>query len=142
MSSRRFNEESGEVSMRCRRVAESIRETTSKIVTSDLADPRIGFITVTKTSITSDLKVATVYVSVLGPEADRTKAMAALKHAAGFIKRRCGDQLQLRYTPEIRFEFDDGIDKQLRVSELLHEGKQDDPNDRLPVDAEEPQQDC
>jgi ribosome-binding factor A len=107
-------------SLRCRRVAESVKETLGRIVTQEMSDPRLGFVTVTNVKVSPDLRQARVFVSVLGAEGDRSKALAALKHAAGFLKRRCGDELKLRFTPNLRFEFDEGIDKSIRVSELLY----------------------
>jgi len=131
-------------SLRCRRVAESIKETVGRVVTQEMSDPRLGFVTVTSVKVSPDLRQARVFVSVLGAEADRSKALAALKHAAGFLKRRCGDELKLRFTPNLRFEFDEGIDKSIRVSELLYSQSEDASPEKLPPleegepEAEEP----
>ena len=119
-------------SLRCRRVAESIKEVAGRIVTQELSDPRIGFVTVTRVKVSPDLKQARVFFSVLGDGKQRDLALDALRHAAGFIKRRCGDELDLRYTPNLRFEFDEGIDKSIRVSELLYSQGDEEAPEKLP----------
>jgi ribosome-binding factor A len=132
-------EETSGPSLRCRRVAEALKEVLGQIITQELSDPRLGFVTVTRVKVSPDLRQARVFVSVLGEGADRSKTLAALQHAAGFIKRRCGDELELRFTPRLRFEFDEGIDKSIRVSELLYSEGQQPPPEKLPP-LEEPEQ--
>ncbi|MHC4915348.1 MAG: 30S ribosome-binding factor RbfA [Planctomycetota bacterium] len=125
-------------SLRCRRVAESIKEVAGRIITQELSDPRVGFVTVTRVKVSPDLKQARLFFSVLGAENERALALKALRHAAGFIKRRCGDELDLRYTPNLKFEFDEGIDKSIRVSELLYSESDDEAPAKLPP-LEEPE---
>ncbi len=133
----RSPDEAGGPSLRVRRVAEALKEVVGRVITQEISDPRLGFVTVTRVEVTRDLRDARVLVSVLGGEADRSKTLAALEHAAGFVKHRCGDELQLRFTPRISFEFDEGIDKSIRVSELLYEGKTGGPPEKLPPMVEE-----
>lgn len=122
----------GGESLRCRRVAEAIKEIAGQVVTQELADPRVGFITITRVKVSPDIRIARVYYSAFGGQADRAKAHAALQHAAGFVRRRVGDDLQLRFTPELIFQYDEGIDKSIRLSELLHEGDKTGPSEELP----------
>ena len=124
--------ESDGQSLRCRRVAEALKQVIGQVITQELSDPRTGFVTVTRVKVAADLKQARVMVTVLGEQSDRSKALAALRHAAGYIKRRCGDELQLRYTPYLEFEFDSGVDKSIRVSELLYSAGQEPPAEKLP----------
>lgn len=133
----RSPDEAGGPSLRVRRVAEAIKGVASRVITQELSDPRMGFVTVTRVELTRDLREARILVSVLGGDADRNKTLAALTHAAGFVKRRCSDELNMRYTPKIKIEFDEGIDKSIRVSELLYEGKQGGPPEKLPPMVEE-----
>ncbi len=119
-------------SLRCRRVAEALKEALGRIITQELSDPRLGFVTVTSVKISPHLKQAKVLVSALGGEAGRGKTLGALSHAAGFIKRRCGDELNLRFTPNLKFEFDDGIEKSIRVSELLYAEEDETSPEKLP----------
>jgi len=125
------DERSG-TSLRCRRVAEALKEVLGRTITQELSDPRLGFVTVTNVDVSPDLKSARVYVSVLGGEGGRGKTLGALRHAAGFMKRRCGDELDLRFTPNLKFELDEGIDKSIRVSELLYGGQQGEAPEKLP----------
>jgi ribosome-binding factor A len=124
--------ESDGQSLRCRRVAEALKEVCGQVITQELNDPRAGFVTVTRVKVTADLKHARVFVTVLGEESDRSKALAALKHAAGYIKRRCGDELKLRFTPYLAFELDRGVDRSIRVSELLYSASHEPPPEKLP----------
>jgi ribosome-binding factor A len=103
-----------------RRVNEALREVVSQGI-SDLKDPRIGFVTVTEVAASPDLRHATVYVSVLGPERKRTAALAGLESAHGILQARVNRELRLRRTPQLVFEYDRSIDRGVRLSKLLDE---------------------
>ena len=133
----RHHEEDGEP-LRVKRVAEAIKEEASLTITQKLADPRLGFVTVTRVKISRDLRDAVIYISILGGTSERSKALHALADAAGFIKRGIGDRLELRFTPNIRFEFDEGIDKSIRVAELLRQASEEPPPAPLKPLEEEP----
>ena len=122
----RHQAEDGEP-LRVKRVQEAIKEEAGIIITQQLTDPRLGFVTVTRVKVTRDLREAVIYVSVLGGSGQRSKTLHALKDATGFIKRACGDRLQLRFTPSLRIEFDVGIDKSIRVAELLRQASEEAP---------------
>lgn len=106
---------------RSERVAEEIREETARIIGAQLKDPRIGFVTVTRVSITPDLRFARVHVGVLGDEAQRDRSLNGLQRAAGFVRRELGKRLRMRHTPELQFQYDHGLDASERVAELLRE---------------------
>ncbi|MFO7675982.1 MAG: 30S ribosome-binding factor RbfA [bacterium] len=101
------------------RVADAIREVVARVVVEELGDPDIGFVTITRCSLTRDLKIATVFFSVLGDEARRRRTLAGLERAAGFVRRRLAQALELRRTPELRFRFDELQEHEYRVGELL-----------------------
>jgi ribosome-binding factor A len=103
------------------RLAEGIREEVAHIVSSELKDPRLGFITITRVEVTHDLGLARVLVSVLGDETERQRSMAALQSATGFVRREIGRRLRIRVVPEIEFRYDKGIDATDRVARLLEE---------------------
>jgi len=103
------------------RLAEEIREDVARIIGGQLKDPRIGFVTVTRVGLTPDLRTAHVHVGILGGGADRDKALAALRQAAGFVRRELGRRLHVRHTPEIAFHYDEGLDATERVAQLLEE---------------------
>ena len=103
------------------RLAVEIQEQVALIVGSDLKDPRIGFVTVTRVSLTHDLRYARIYVGVLGDRSQHERTLAGLRQAAGFIRRELGRRLRLRYTPELTFEYDKGLDATDRVAQLLEQ---------------------
>lgn len=93
----------------------------SDMLLRDLKDPRLGFVTVTGAEITRDLRLAKVYVSVLGSDQERAGSLAALRSAAGRVRGEFGRRAGLRLAPEIDFREDTGIARGARVAALLHE---------------------
>jgi ribosome-binding factor A len=109
------------VSRRTERLAEEIREEVALLIASELKDPRIGFVTVTRVEVTPDLRTARIYVGVLGTEKQRTTSLAGLRQGAGFLRRALGRTLRLRHTPELVFQYDEGLEASDRVAKLLAE---------------------
>ena len=105
------------------RLAEEIREAVAHIIGTDLKDPRIGFVTVTRVELTADLRTARVHVGVLGQAEEREKTLAGLRQAAGFVRRELGRRVRVRHTPELQFLYDQGLDATERVAQLLEEAK-------------------
>ena len=103
------------------RVDEAVREVLSGAISTDLKDPRIGFVTVTGVKTSPDLRHATVYVSVLGDDARREESLAGLRSAHGFLQRRVAVELRLKHTPTLAFSYDDSVDRGMRISELLED---------------------
>ena len=103
------------------RLAEEIREEVARMVGSELKDPRLGFVTVVRVELAHDLGYARVHVGVLGDEREREKSLAALRSAAGFVRRELGRRLRIHHTPEIDFRYDKGLDATDRVARLLQE---------------------
>jgi ribosome-binding factor A len=106
-------------SSRMRRVDEAVRGVLSDAISSDLKDPRVGFVTVTAVKTSPDLRHAKVLVSVLGSEEERTGSLAGLESAHGFLQRRLAAELRLKHTPTLSFEHDPSIDRGMRITELL-----------------------
>jgi ribosome-binding factor A len=111
------------VTRRSDRLGEEIREGVAEILAAGLKDPRIGFVTVTRVSLTADLRTARVHVGVLGGTEQRDKTMAGLRQASGFVRRALGQRLRVRHTPELLFEYDSGLDATDRVARLLDEAR-------------------
>jgi ribosome-binding factor A len=108
-----------------RRVDEAVRAVLSDAIATQLQDPRVGFVTVTGVKTSPDLRHARVYVSVLGDAAVRTASLEGLQSAHGFLQGRIASELHLKHTPALVFEYDDTVDRGMRISSLLEEPSQD-----------------
>ena len=106
---------------RMRRVNEVMREVVADAIASELDDPRIGFVTVTSVDTSPDLRSARVYVSVLGDEAARESALAALGAAHGVLQAAVNRELRLKRTPTLKFVYDESLERAQRLSELLED---------------------
>ena len=106
---------------RMRRVNEAVREVLSVAITSDLKDPRVGFVTVTAVDTSPDLRHAHVYVSVLGDEEQRTASLAGLASSHGFLQGRVASELRLKHTPQLDFHYDDSAERGERIQRLLRD---------------------
>jgi ribosome-binding factor A len=104
---------------RMRRVDEAMRAVLSDAITKDLKDPRIGFVTVTGVKTSPDLRQARVYVSVLGDEPARAATLDGLRSAHGFLQGRIAAELSLKHTPTLTFDYDESVDRGMRISSLL-----------------------
>ncbi len=109
------------MSRRTERLGEEFREEIARMIGSQLKDPRIGFVTVTRVEVGTDLRNARIYVGVLGSEADREKTLTGLRQAGGFLRRSLGQKLRLRHTPELTFTYDEGLEAHDRIARLLNE---------------------
>ncbi|MGG0670740.1 30S ribosome-binding factor RbfA [Sporosarcina koreensis] len=109
------------MSMRANRVAEQMKKELGGIISQKLKDPRIGFVTVTDVEVTGDLQQATIFISVLGNEAEKEATLAGLSKAKGFIRTEIGQRIRLRKTPEIEFAFDDSVEYGNRIESLLRQ---------------------
>ena len=106
---------------RMRRVDEAMREVLSDVITSELKDPRVGFVTVTAVETSADLRHARVYVSVLGTDPVRRRTLDGLISAHGYLQRRVGSELRLKHTPALQFVYDETTDRGLRIQQILGE---------------------
>jgi ribosome-binding factor A len=108
---------------RMRRVDEAIRQVLADTLAAELADPRVGFVTVTDVRTSPDLRSARVFVSVLGDDEAREGTLAGLRSAHGVLQRRIAAELHLKRTPALEFVYDSTTDRALRVEELLRENR-------------------
>ena len=106
---------------RMRRINEVLREVVGAAISSDLSDPRIGFVTVTSVETSPDLRTAKVYVSVLGDEEEREETLSGLRSSHGVIQSRIAAETRMKRTPTLTFHYDDTIEQGVRISELLEE---------------------
>jgi ribosome-binding factor A len=111
---------------RDKRVADAIKETVAKIVLNEIADPKVGFVTVTRCHVTRDLRNATVFFSIMGSKEQQREAFAHLEHARSYVRRLVGQRVKLRYLPELRFAIDDVLVQEMRISEIIADMHRDD----------------
>lgn len=105
---------------RVARVAEQVRAETADILRG-MKDPRMGFASVVRAEMSPDLRYAKVYVSVLGPEAEREETMAVLERAKGHVRSELGRRIRLYHTPELRFIMDDSLAHGDRIARILRD---------------------
>jgi ribosome-binding factor A len=106
---------------RLERLSEDAKREIASIV-RELKDPRVPeLISVTNVHLTPDLKYAKVFVSMLGDEKVVKEALKGLNAAAGFVRRELAHRIEIRYTPEITFVFDDSIEHGAHISKLLNQ---------------------
>ncbi len=103
------------------RLGDFIRDELSRILVSDMRDPRIGMTSVTEVRVNRDMSYADVYVSSLsaGTAAERAELVAGLEHASGFLRSKIARRHNLRTTPRLRFYYDDLIESGPRLEALI-----------------------
>jgi ribosome-binding factor A len=117
------------VTDRMRRVNAAVREVLAEAV-GELRDPRIGFVTVTGVATSPDLRSARVFVSVLGSDEKREKTLAGLEAAHGVLQARIAQELRMKRTPQLTFEYDDSVERGVRMSHLIDELAPVDPDEQ------------
>jgi ribosome-binding factor A len=106
---------------RMRRVNEVLREVIGDTISTELEDPRIGFVTVTSVDTSPDLRAARVYVSVLGDEQAREATLKGLRAAHGVLQAEVARQTRMKRTPTLSFHYDETPERGVRISRLLDE---------------------
>ncbi len=109
------------MSQRTERIDELLRQEIGSIVTREVADPRVGFATVTSVETTQDLRHAKVWVSVIGQPAERDATVAALRRAMPFVRHELGTRLRIRRIPDLHVYLDETAERGTRVLRLLSE---------------------
>jgi ribosome-binding factor A len=102
-----------------RRVNEALRELIGDAISTELQDPRIGFVTVTAVETSPDLRSARVYVSVLGDQQMRESTLAGLRSSHGVLQAKIAREMRIKRTPTLSFEYDESVERGDRVSRLL-----------------------
>jgi ribosome-binding factor A len=107
------------MSQRLDRVDELLRQEIGAVLAREVADPRIGFVTITRVETTPDLSRARVWASVIGTPAERRAAIRALEHAMPFVRRQLGTRIRIRRIPELHVQLDESIERGTRVLKIL-----------------------
>ncbi|TCS79242.1 30S ribosome-binding factor RbfA [Pectinatus cerevisiiphilus] len=120
--------------VRVEKIQEQIKQEVSAIILRELKDPRIGFVTVTKVDVSSDLGNAKIYVSILGNKKQFADTWEGLRHSVGYIRQELAKRIRIRFIPEIAFYPDTTIQYSAHIQELINEihhageGKPEDEN--------------
>ena len=103
------------------RVADQLRGEIAQLLSREVHDPGIGFVTLTRVHVSPDLQVARVYYTSLGDEVARRGTARALERAVPFLRRQIGGRLRLKRVPALTFTYDESIAGQDRIEQLLHD---------------------
>ncbi|MCU0504892.1 MAG: 30S ribosome-binding factor RbfA [Chloroflexi bacterium] len=125
------------MSQRLDRVDELLRQEIGAILEREIADPRIGFVTVTRVETSPDLANARVWVSVIGSPDERTETMRALEKAMPYVRRLLGGRVRIRRMPALHVHRDESIERGARVLRLIDEIEAGTAGDPLGPDAAE-----
>ncbi|HEX5340607.1 MAG TPA: 30S ribosome-binding factor RbfA [Gammaproteobacteria bacterium] len=105
---------------RSSRVAGQLQRELSELIRREVKDPRVRLVTVTKVDVTRDLSHAKVLISVLGEDGPQPEVLAALQHAAGFLRHQLGKMLKMRSIPELHFAQDEVLERAAQLTALIN----------------------
>ena len=103
------------------RIDHELQRELARLISRELSDPRLGFVTVTRVEITQDMQTAKVFVSVIGDRHAAVQSMEALESAKKFLRFELGRAVKLRHTPELVFEEDRTTERAIALSKMLAE---------------------
>lgn len=106
-------------SRRAQKLGHQIQHEISLMLTRDLKDRRIGFVTLTGVEMSKDLRYAKVFVSTMGSSEEREQSLEALNHAAGWIRHELGQRIRVKFLPAIIFITDTSQEYGERIDQLL-----------------------
>ncbi len=106
---------------RVERIQEQVREEVSQMLATEVRDPGVGLVTVTRIKVTGDLSLARIYWTIIGDAAERKKTAKALERATGFVRHLLAERLGLRRVPEVKFIFDESVAAQDRIEQIIQE---------------------
>jgi ribosome-binding factor A len=101
------------------RIDHELQRELARLISTELKDPRLGFVTVTRVEITNDLHSAKVYVSIIGDRHVARQSMDALQSAKGFLRGELGHAVALRHTPELTFVEDRSTERAIALGKVL-----------------------
>ena len=111
-------------SYRQERLNETIKELLSEMMLAGVKDPRVGLVTITQVTVARDLTSAKVYFTVMGSEEEKENTRKGLESAKAFLRKTIGRELKLRTTPELKFVYDDSLDRSIAIEEALRDAGQ------------------
>ena len=115
---------------------ETLRRILATALHLEVEDPRVGFVTVSEVRLNRDRTVAQVFYTVLGDEEERRTSLEGLKRCRGYLRQIVGDQVRMRMVPELRFTYDESLDRSFRIEESLDQiAKEREVSGPLPGDS-------
>ncbi|MCK4743352.1 MAG: 30S ribosome-binding factor RbfA [Sulfuriflexus sp.] len=111
------------------RVADQIQRELARLIQRDMSDPRLELLSVSAVEVTRDLAYATVYVSSLTEKTSHKEILSVLAKANGFLRRELGKAMRLRIVPELKFKYDESIEKGMSMAKLIDDAVKNDSND-------------
>lgn len=109
------------MSRRTLRVNELLREELSVLLQRNVRDPRLNrMLSITSVSVSSDLKQATVFVSAMGTEEEKSEVQRGLEAAGSYLRRNLGERLSLRFIPRLTFQLDDSIERGAKLNSIIN----------------------
>lgn len=106
-------------SRRLLKAAQAVREVVSMAILTELRDPRVKYVTVTKVEVLPDMKQAKVYVTIMGDETQQRLSLRGLQNAAGFLQAKIAERIDTRYTPRLEFLLDEGAKNLQQIDQIL-----------------------
>lgn len=101
------------------RVGDQLRQELAELITREVHDPGIGFLTLTRVKVTPDLQQARAFYTTIGDERQRRETARALVRATPFLRRQVGRRLRLKHVPELEFHYDESIEQQDRIERII-----------------------
>jgi ribosome-binding factor A len=108
-------------SQRLARIDHEIQRILGTVITQELKDPRLGFVTVTHVEVTDDLQHCKVFVSIIGDRHQARQSLEALESAARFLRGELGHKIDLRHTPQLIFVEDRSTERAIALAKTLRE---------------------
>jgi len=106
---------------RSARIADQIQRSLAEVIRLELRDPRVGLVTLTGVELSRDQSHAKVFYTVMGTGPEVEAAGRGLAHAAGFLRSELAHRLTTRKVPELHFEFDESVERGVRLSRIIDE---------------------
>lgn len=108
------------------RVGSQMQRELAELIRSDLADSRLGMVTIQEVRVVRDFSHAKVYFTAMGGELDAAGATLLLNQAASYLRHELGQRMRLRTLPALKFVYDESIDRGARLSALIEEAIEQD----------------
>ena len=103
------------------RIADQIQRELAELIRLEVRDPRVRMVTLTAVELSRDQSHARIFFTALGSDSDVRDALEGLEHAAGFLRSSLAHRLSTRTVPELRFTFDESVERGMRLTRLIDE---------------------